>query len=387
MLGLNDMCGNDSFMSDTQSTGNKRSSLTQHISSSSVPASPGSTSSFLSGLVDDVDRTAQFLQFDEDILLHSAFPLADIEPLALFSIDSCVEKEPGLPNSREEGENKNQQDNSIGNYSCNNSRVTSVMLSPPSSSVSEGDIDVTADFETLFPELNEFESQLPASAGLTSFSLPEDGNYSSIATESKNVVRVNTSYYMPKTEAHSPTMSDSSSHSNSYPSYNANGDLIRKVPKYAELEPEAGFAVCGPMSRNAVLARENRRKKKEYLTSLEGEITTLKGEKQLIASSLCKANKAISSLKDEIEYLKSVIANETTLGALLKNIPMATGVSIKRGRSTTMRSNDNTTKRHKLDHDYTSTSLGYRPGVCLHIAEGSVSLEFCKTCNDESQKD
>lgn len=268
--------------------------------------------------------------------------------------------------------------NSLSILSCAN------MLSPPSSS------DGGDDVESLFPELIDIENQVVRAARTSYESIDDDVSV-------RNVIKVNVSRVSPASK--NTTVSDGKSgtafhnnvHNYAAPSNRASyNNKLGRPPKYAELEPPCGYSECGPMSKNAVLARENRKKKKEYMSQLESEITELKGDNEGLTTKLSQANNTIKSLHDEIQYLKSVIANESTLGALLKNIPAATNITLKRGRQNNTWDNPSAeSKRRKLDHDYLSLIDGVdassRPGVCLHVAEGSVSLEFCSRCNLQSQ--
>ncbi|XP_067938875.1 CREB/ATF bZIP transcription factor-like isoform X2 [Watersipora subatra] len=246
------------------------------------------------------------------------------------------------------------------------------MLSPPCSS--EGDIDDSlTDYDRLFPELG-------------SFGVVKKVDASSTTLKNRNPADHNSVVHLPEIVPNKEVLSTCT---NNHGSKKGNNDCTNdvgentKVPKYVDFKPENGFAVCGPFSKNAILARENRRKKKEYVTTLESEIHTLSQEKLVIQNDLQKAHMAIDHLNEEIGYLKSVIANHTTLGALLKNIPNTPGVNLK--RSSPDSTSDETSKRHKGDHEYSAFPQSVaQPGVCLHVSEGSVSLEFCKQCNVKS---
>ncbi|ELT91634.1 hypothetical protein CAPTEDRAFT_162888, partial [Capitella teleta] len=108
-------------------------------------------------------------------------------------------------------------------------------------------------------------------------------------------------------------------------------------------------------------------------------------------SKLSKENKTLKkdvdslqsdkqSLREEVSYLKSVLANQSTLSTLLKNIPHADGVRL---------SSSFGAERRLDDHDYGKPAKRRRffeaapsGGVCLHVRDGSnVSLEFCAHCS------
>lgn len=76
-------------------------------------------------------------------------------------------------------------------------------------------------------------------------------------------------------------------------------------------------------NRNALLARENRRRKKEHVESLEREVEELKDCNGKIRKALKKKSKLVQELTRERNYLKSVIANRTGIMAVLKSVQRA----------------------------------------------------------------
>lgn len=73
-------------------------------------------------------------------------------------------------------------------------------------------------------------------------------------------------------------------------------------------------------NRNAVMARENRRKKKEYLETLQKDVDQFQTENKKLRKLLTARNSMISKLTHESMYLKSILANKTEIMALLKTI-------------------------------------------------------------------
>lgn len=73
-------------------------------------------------------------------------------------------------------------------------------------------------------------------------------------------------------------------------------------------------------NRNALLARENRRRKKEHVDNLEKEVEDLKEANAKIRKALKKKSKLVEQLTRERNYLKSVIANRTGIMAVLKSV-------------------------------------------------------------------
>ncbi|KAL4240074.1 hypothetical protein ACF0H5_000868 [Mactra antiquata] len=128
--------------------------------------------------------------------------------------------------------------------------------------------------------------------------------------------------------------------------------------------------------KNAVQAKINRERKKLYIKGLEDEIEELKSENVSLKEIASKAEAEKQELAEEVAYLKSVLANQSAISGLLKNIgnvenvKLSSSIMRKRGASD--------------DHSYGSAkrsrSSTHTAGVCLHVDKGNVSLEFCSKC-------
>ncbi|CAG9815736.1 unnamed protein product [Phaedon cochleariae] len=81
-------------------------------------------------------------------------------------------------------------------------------------------------------------------------------------------------------------------------------------------------------SKNALMARENRLKKKLYVMKLEKEVSSLKVENKSITSVIHRQSQLLTDLKKEVKYLRSVIANSKDIGNLIKSINRSTGMSV-----------------------------------------------------------
>ncbi|XP_058830813.1 uncharacterized protein LOC131689608 [Topomyia yanbarensis] len=73
-------------------------------------------------------------------------------------------------------------------------------------------------------------------------------------------------------------------------------------------------------NRNALLARENRRRKKEHVESLEKEVDELKEVNYKIRKEMKRKTKLVEQLTRERNYLKNVIANRTGIMAVLNSV-------------------------------------------------------------------
>ncbi|KAK3104904.1 hypothetical protein FSP39_012948 [Pinctada imbricata] len=133
--------------------------------------------------------------------------------------------------------------------------------------------------------------------------------------------------------------------------------------------------------KNAIQAKMNREKKKAYMKSLEEEINDLKVENDELREGQDQLKRANSALEDEVAYLKSVIANQSSLSNLLKNIPSVKNVKLSSSFSRRKRS-------AVSDHDYELPAKRTKnmAGVCLHVLDSdNVSLEFCARCSQMSR--
>ncbi|KAJ3627893.1 hypothetical protein MTP99_015235 [Tenebrio molitor] len=74
------------------------------------------------------------------------------------------------------------------------------------------------------------------------------------------------------------------------------------------------------LSKNAIMARENRLKKKLYVSNLEKEVAKLRHDNGNFTKVIENQSLLLTDLKKEIKYLKSVIANSTDIGHLIKSV-------------------------------------------------------------------
>ncbi|XP_055626997.1 uncharacterized protein LOC129769003 isoform X2 [Toxorhynchites rutilus septentrionalis] len=80
-------------------------------------------------------------------------------------------------------------------------------------------------------------------------------------------------------------------------------------------------------NRNALLARENRKRKKQHVESLEKQVEQLKQRYDIIRMALKRKSKLVMQLSRERNYLRSVIANRTGIMSVLRSV-QRTGLSM-----------------------------------------------------------
>jgi ATF/CREB family transcription factor len=77
-------------------------------------------------------------------------------------------------------------------------------------------------------------------------------------------------------------------------------------------------------NRNALLARENRKRKKEMMDSLESTVHDLQMQNKKLLKMMKLKDESTLKLTQEVRYLKSVIANRTEIVSVLKSLPSFT---------------------------------------------------------------
>ncbi|XP_019904196.1 CREB/ATF bZIP transcription factor isoform X2 [Esox lucius] len=136
-------------------------------------------------------------------------------------------------------------------------------------------------------------------------------------------------------------------------------------------------------NKNAIAARMNRLKKKEYVNGLENKVGTLSSENRTLKQENSQLNKRVEELEDETRYLRAVLANESMLAQLLSRLSGVNGMKLS--SSLFQGSNKNgdhdyalPRKRVKVEEKETSG------GVCLHVDKNHVSVEFCTKCAESA---
>lgn len=121
--------------------------------------------------------------------------------------------------------------------------------------------------------------------------------------------------------------------------------------------------------RQALAARENRLKKKNELQKLEAKVKDLSEANAQLKRQVLPLKNEIVDLEDEVQYLKSVLDNQTGLANLLKGIPVdSIQLSARYKR-----------KRRPSDRDDPARKSS--GGICLHVSGNNVSTELCRRCS------
>ena len=152
-------------------------------------------------------------------------------------------------------------------------------------------------------------------------------------------------------------------------------------------------------------AKEQRERKKKYVQELQDNIEELKRDKADLQQVTAQLNDKLEALREEIRYLKGVIANQSELARILKSVANTPGISLSCGiLQDCEEGNDGKTNKRKYDAPNDSGKKGVNlrqenskrrkvdktasgeispvdAGVCVHVQSGKVSLEFCAECS------
>ncbi|XP_069046146.1 CREB/ATF bZIP transcription factor [Lepisosteus oculatus] len=138
----------------------------------------------------------------------------------------------------------------------------------------------------------------------------------------------------------------------------------------------------GKINKNAIAARLNRQKKKEYVSGLESRVNSLATENKDLKEENSHLNKRVEELEDETRYLRAVLANESVLAQLLSRLTGVNGMKLSTSLFQESRKDEHDyalpRKRVKVEERETSG------GVCLHVDKNHVSVEFCTKCAESA---
>lgn len=136
------------------------------------------------------------------------------------------------------------------------------------------------------------------------------------------------------------------------------------------------------INKNAIAARLNRLKKKEYVNSLERKVGVMSVENNSLKQENSQLSKRVQELEDETRYLRAVLANESMLAQLLSRLSGVNGMKLSSSLFQGPDLNDHDyalpRKRVKVEEKETSG------GVCLHVDRNHVSVEFCTKCAESA---
>jgi len=175
-------------------------------------------------------------------------------------------------------------------------------------------------------------------------------------------------------------------------------DDRRKGRKYARQQNGGRKAAKANkcMTRNAIAARENREKKKQYIESLKKELAIKNKEVLAMKSSMTSITERNKELECETAYYKAIVANMPQIAALIDHMASAPNVKLigtsftsgeqvladvlKKPTHSTAIDSNSVRKSHRIAAKVESA------GICFHVNNNNMSLELCSKCSEASKK-
>lgn len=133
------------------------------------------------------------------------------------------------------------------------------------------------------------------------------------------------------------------------------------------------------LNKAALQAKINREKKKKYMKELEEQNSFLQKENSILKTRERKFEETLRILRKEVLYLRSVLENESQLAKIIKNLDQP--VRLTKAFEVSKRAVDG-------DHEYAKPSnikrKAFNNGICLHVKNDEITMEFCRECSDIS---
>ncbi|KAM4795270.1 CREB/ATF bZIP transcription factor isoform 1-T1 [Rhinophrynus dorsalis] len=138
---------------------------------------------------------------------------------------------------------------------------------------------------------------------------------------------------------------------------------------------------CCTGNKNALAARLNRLRKKEYVAGLENQVTRLSEENRDLQRERVVLSARVRVLEEESRYLRAVLANDSALSKILGRLTGLGGTrlstSLFREPRVACGDHDYALPRTRQESEEEAPPGG---GVCLHVDQDKVSVEFCAVC-------
>lgn len=175
---------------------------------------------------------------------------------------------------------------------------------------------------------------------------------------------------------------------------------VKEISEYVEkIVVEDASDKCN--NRNAVMARLNRQRKKRYVNNLESEVRSLRKQNTTLLADNQDLNLCISKCREELAYLKNVLENQSMLSSVINAVSKVPGVKLRGvvdassantdgGRKGSYQLSQGKANSKEDDGDdsceglSTVGSLVKTGGVCLHVKQENVSVEFCHYCSNHA---
>ena len=125
--------------------------------------------------------------------------------------------------------------------------------------------------------------------------------------------------------------------------------------------------------KNAIIAKRNREKKKALMDIMEKRCDKLSSDNDRLESDNEKLRHRVTTLEEEVYYLKSILANESSLATVLSGLHNVGHLRFS--------SSFDASKNAKNHVTSSPNQLEVSGGVCLHVDGNEVSMQMCTKCS------
>ncbi|BFZ11903.1 hypothetical protein BsWGS_14942 [Bradybaena similaris] len=147
------------------------------------------------------------------------------------------------------------------------------------------------------------------------------------------------------------------------------------------------YCVGNSNSKNAIAARDNRLKKKKYIADLEKTVSNLQVENERLREQSKKNGNTLCALQSEVSYLRKVLANQSTLSAILKNVMKTPGITLTTSFNKTKNSKSKETEKSAPDRKCNVIGCKNSGFLCdVNHEQGDSSVPTCRTSRKASKR-
>lgn len=132
--------------------------------------------------------------------------------------------------------------------------------------------------------------------------------------------------------------------------------------------------------KNAIIAKRNREKKKQMMEQMESRCEKLSTENDILDSDNGKLRKRVETLEEEVFYLKSVLANESSLSQVLSTLSTVNNLRLSSSFEATKYKKSSRGGVVVAAAAASSQQRQVSGGICLHVDGTNVSMELCQKC-------
>ena len=151
------------------------------------------------------------------------------------------------------------------------------------------------------------------------------------------------------------------------------GSFRRKRRRYEE-EPSDDPAF-EKSRKNAIIAKRNREKKKQLMEQMESRCDKLTTANDHLESENIKLKHRVETLEEEVHYMKSILANQSSLSQVLSHLKVGEN-------QLRLSTSFDVSKYKKASRTASNQQLKVSGGICLHVdGSNQVSLEMCQKCS------